>query len=53
MSYDLAGRRIGLLTAWASRQNGGVFEAVAAQVAMLRGLGAEVGLFAGERTRCR
>ena len=45
MSHDLAGRRIGLLTAWASRQNGGVFEAVAAQVAMLRGLGAEVAVF--------
>jgi poly(glycerol-phosphate) alpha-glucosyltransferase len=45
MSHDLAGRRIGLLTAWASRQNGGVFEAVAAQVAMLRALGAEVAVF--------
>ena len=38
---DIAGRRIGLLTAWASRRGGGVFEAVVAQVALLRELGAE------------
>lgn len=36
----LAGRRIGLLTPWASRAGGGVFEAVAAQVSLLAGLGA-------------
>ena len=38
---DLAGRRIGLLTASASRLGGGVFEAVAAHAALLRELGAE------------
>lgn len=38
---DIAGRRIGLLTAWASRSGGGVFEAVVAQAALLRELGAE------------
>jgi poly(glycerol-phosphate) alpha-glucosyltransferase len=32
----IAGRRIGLLTAWASRANGGVFEAVVAQCDMIR-----------------
>lgn len=37
---SLAGTRIGLLTASASRAGGGVFEAVAAHVAMLRALGA-------------
>lgn len=40
MSRALAGRRIGLLTAAASRLGGGVFEAVVAQVALLRGWGA-------------
>ena len=38
---DIAGRRIGLLTASASRLGGGVFEAVAAHAALLRELGAE------------
>lgn len=38
---DIAGRRIGLLTAWASRAGGGVFEVVVAQAALLRELGAE------------
>ncbi len=38
---DLTGRRIGLVTASASRLGGGVFEAVAAQAALLRELGAE------------
>jgi poly(glycerol-phosphate) alpha-glucosyltransferase len=42
----LAGKRIGLLTAFASRRNGGVAEAVAAQAAMLRDLGAEPVVFA-------
>lgn len=37
----LAGRRVGLLTASASRLGGGVFEAVVGQAAMLRELGAE------------
>lgn len=41
MSSPIAGKRIGLLSAWASRANGGVFEAVVAQAAMLRALGAE------------
>ncbi|MBC2664453.1 glycosyltransferase [Novosphingobium flavum] len=38
----LAGLRIGLVTASASRLGGGVFEAVAAQAAMIRSLGGEV-----------
>ena len=38
---DLAGRRIGLLTASASRLGGGVFEAVSAHAELLRGLRAE------------
>ena len=37
---NLAGRRIGLLTASASRLGGGVFEAVVAQADLLRDLGA-------------
>lgn len=36
----LAGKRIGLLTARASRANGGVFEAVVGQVGLLKRLGA-------------
>lgn len=40
MSGPLAGKRIGLLTASASRLGGGVFEAVVAQAELLRGLGA-------------
>lgn len=40
-AQDIAGRRIGLLTASASRLGGGVFEAVAHHAALLRGLGAE------------
>jgi len=39
-------RRIGLLTAWASRANGGVFEAVAAQADMIRAQGGEPLIFA-------
>ena len=42
----LQGRRIGLLTASASRAGGGVFEAVAAQAAMIRALGGEAVVFA-------
>ena len=38
---SLAGKRIGLLTAAASRLGGGVFEAVAGQAALIRQLGAE------------
>lgn len=41
MKHALRGRRIGLLTAWASRAGGGVFEAVAAQARLIRDLGAE------------
>ena len=41
MIASLAGKRIGLLTASASRLGGGVFEAVAGQAALLRTLGAE------------
>lgn len=40
MNGALHGKRIGLLTASASRLGGGVFEAVAAQAALLRSLGA-------------
>ena len=46
MTLVLAGKRIGLLTASASRLGGGVFEAVAAQAAMLRTAGAEALVFA-------
>ncbi|MGB7655204.1 MAG: glycosyltransferase [Novosphingobium sp.] len=42
----LVGKRIGLLTASASRLGGGVFEAVAAQARLLRDLGAEPLIFA-------
>ncbi|NOU03641.1 MAG: glycosyltransferase [Novosphingobium sp.] len=41
MSGALAGIRIGLLTASASRLGGGVFEAVVAQADLIRGLGGE------------
>ena len=41
MSPPLAGKRIGLLSSWVSRRNGGVFEAVVAQAEMLRALGAQ------------
>ncbi|MFN3515960.1 MAG: glycosyltransferase [Novosphingobium sp.] len=44
----LHGKRIGLLTASASRLGGGVFEAVASHAAMLRGQGADVAIFALE-----
>jgi len=43
---DLSGLRIGLLTASASRLGGGVFEAVAAQAAMIRDCGGEAPVFA-------
>lgn len=46
MSGDLAGRRIGLLTAAASRLGGGVFEAVVAQAAMIHAAGGEARIFA-------
>ena len=46
MSGPLAGKRIGLLSASASRQGGGVFEAVAAQAGMVRSLGGEALVFA-------
>ena len=42
----LAGRRIGLLSAWASRLGGGVFEAVVAQARLLAAAGADVQVFA-------
>lgn len=42
----LAGLRIGLLTASASRLGGGVFEAVVHQAAMIRALGGEARIFA-------
>jgi glycosyltransferase involved in cell wall biosynthesis len=46
MSQPLAGFRIGLVTASASRLGGGVFEAVAAQAALIRKLGGEAPVFA-------
>lgn len=46
MSAPLAGMRIGLLTASASRLGGGVFEAVLAQAALIRNLGGEPLVFA-------
>ena len=42
----IAGRRIGLLTAFASRAGGGVFEAVVAQAGLIRDLGGEPHVFA-------
>lgn len=46
MSLPLAGLRIGLVTASASRLGGGVFEAVATQAALVRELGGEAPVFA-------
>ncbi len=46
MTGLLAGYRIGLLTASASRLGGGVAEAVIAQAAMIRSLGGEAAIFA-------
>ena len=48
MQDDLGGIRIGLLTASASRLGGGVFEAVAAQAALIRERGGEAIVFALE-----
>lgn len=45
-SDPLAGRRIGLLTTSASRQGGGVFEAVVAQAELIAGLGGTPVVFA-------
>lgn len=42
----LAGKRIGLLSAWASRLGGGVFEAVLAQARLIAGLGGTPLVFA-------
>ncbi|WP_225207531.1 glycosyltransferase [Novosphingobium huizhouense] len=49
MTGLLAGLRIGLLTAWASRAGGGVFEAVALQAEMIRAAGGEAPIFALDR----
>lgn len=46
MTGPLAGKRIGLLTASASRLGGGVFEAVVAQAQIIRARGGEVLVFA-------
>ncbi len=46
MTGVLAGKRIGLLSTWASRRNGGVFEAVVAQASLLQRLGASPIVFA-------
>lgn len=58
MSLPLAGKRIGLLTASASRLGGGVFEAVVTQAALIRASGGEAVIFAladahGEEDRIR
>ncbi|NML95372.1 glycosyltransferase [Novosphingobium olei] len=46
MNLPLKGMRIGLLTPWASRAGGGVFEAVVRQADMIQGLGGEARVFA-------
>lgn len=46
MGRPLAGRQIGLLTAVASRANGGVWEAVVAHAALVRALGGRATVFA-------
>lgn len=46
MSLPLAGLRIGLVTASASRLGGGVFEVVAIQAGLIRALGGEAVVFA-------
>ncbi len=46
MSLPLEGRRIGLLTASASRAGGGVFEAVVAQAELINALGGTASVFA-------
>lgn len=46
MSLPLAGLRVGLLTASASRLGGGVFEAVVTQAKLIRSLGGEAPVFA-------
>lgn len=48
IKQPLAGKRIGLLTASASRFGGGVFEAVVRQAAMIRSLGGKPVIFALE-----
>lgn len=48
----LAGRRIGLLSAWASRLGGGVFEAVLAQARLIKAQGGEAMVFALEDAHC-
>jgi glycosyltransferase involved in cell wall biosynthesis len=45
ISPVLEGKKIGLLTAFVSRRNGGVFEAVVAQAEMIRALGGEAQIF--------
>ena len=46
LAGPIAGRRIGLLTAFASRAGGGVFEAVVAQAGLIRDLGGTAHIFA-------
>ncbi|MCW1383263.1 glycosyltransferase [Novosphingobium sp. KCTC 2891] len=46
MSGPLQGLRIGLLSPWASRVGGGVFEAVVRQADMIRAMGGEAPVFA-------
>ena len=46
----LSGKRIGLLTSWASRLGGGVFEAVVAQAGIIKALGGRPVVFALQET---
>lgn len=48
VTLPLAGKRIGLLSAWASRLGGGVFEAVLAQARLIETLGGTALVFALE-----
>lgn len=48
MNQELSGTRIGLVSAWASRLGGGVFEAVVAQARIIAEAGGDVRIFALE-----
>lgn len=48
LGQTLEGKRIGLISAWASRLGGGVFEAVLAQARLIEAQGGEALVFALE-----
>lgn len=52
MALPLAGKRIGLLAGWASRRNGGVFEALVHQAETISELGGEAWVFAAQDEWC-